>query len=319
MWSRPAWFLFAVSRVIGAHTFRVGLVVVSALAAAASPHGQHRTTQTRSYSDYYEQSSEYMAFTPWAMNIPSSDLHLMRAPLIIELHPSVEEIKAAAKEEAAADRRFWLSPDEWVAVFTLTLTISTILLWIETRRSVNDGKDVLQAANRSANAAEKAHHVERAWIFFDDLHFGDVDNATLNGVPIGHAYFVGVKWTNGGRTPALNVNITFEYAVVDASDPVPAFNVGKTRRESTTIVGQGKSCLSDNALFPVSETTAMNGQVKSLIIYSRIEYIDVFEPNAQRHTEVTIVSTFNGLVHLPNGKTIPNLMRNISGAQNGCS
>ena len=54
----------------------------------------------------------------------------------------------------------WLSPEGWTALFTGVLTVSTILLWLETQRMASGGEEhsrdmkaSIKAAQTAANAA----------------------------------------------------------------------------------------------------------------------------------------------------------------------
>jgi hypothetical protein len=79
-----------------------------------------------------------------------------RPPIIIQVQPSPEEVEAIAEKEAAKARIFGLEPDTWVAIFTLALTISTVLMWLETRRLAAGGEDQHGTLKRSVKAARMA-------------------------------------------------------------------------------------------------------------------------------------------------------------------
>jgi len=128
---------------VGRHARRWGayaaLGIVAALIASAHCGAQPQTGHANKHAHHDRGGATDMALRP-------------PAPIIVQVQPSAQEVEAVANQEAANRRIFWLEPDAWVAVFTLTLTITTAFMW--------------EATHRAAKVAERALvDLERPYIF----------------------------------------------------------------------------------------------------------------------------------------------------------
>jgi hypothetical protein len=196
-----------------------------------------------------------------------------RAPLIIEVEPSAREVERAAQQEAAHGKILGLQPDGWVAIFTLSLTVSTILLWLDTRKSAN-------AALKAANVAEDALTVlERPFLFLTiDSARGAYDPAVLaaNGKTQPGVWY---KWHNFGRTPAILRTGRYELTALPI-EPVSMFFT-EDDKTGETIVGADKSSEPEEVRVYVPGITSADQasiQARTLTLYfwGEVEYADVF-------------------------------------------
>src|SRR5690606_29984351 len=68
---------------------------------------------------------------------------------------------------------------------------------------VKEAQQTTRAAQDAARAAKDAISTERAWIVFDGITRGPVQNSTVDGVLVRDGFVVIIGWRNAGRSPAL--------------------------------------------------------------------------------------------------------------------
>jgi len=165
-----------------------------------------------------------------------------RAPAVIQIEPSAKAIEAEAERQSAQRRIFWLEPDAWVALFTLVLGISTIGLWLETKRlaglAEDEGKDLKNSIAEAARAAtamegvstalqataknnelitERQRQAVRAYVFVisGNLYTGITVNPPQTNRP--NEPFIQLEIRNSGPTPAFNVDTWGWISIIEPS------------------------------------------------------------------------------------------------------
>ncbi len=151
----------------------LGLALVASLVAAPIKGGQEVAARAQETADSHQDTAS-----------DATDRQA-RTPTIIQVEPSPQEVAAAGREEAAHAEIFGLQPDAWVALFTFVLGVSTILLWLETRRLAKDGERSSGAAVKAANAAEKAANVAETALKAANRPIVAIQNLTLVSHAIG--------------------------------------------------------------------------------------------------------------------------------------
>jgi hypothetical protein len=194
---------------------------------------------------------------------------------------------------------------------------------IETMRDIDSRQaaavaESLAVAHRSAKAAEEATHVERAWLFFDGVRSGTAPNATIAPGIIRSGYAIYVQWFNGGRTPAVHVNSFAMAKTIRRGFAIPHFTHTFPSR-SDGIIGQGRQGSTSPCFVPDTDVAAAKSRRDIIVVYSVVEYSDVFQPNTKRLSEVTFSFDFNGTVTDKDGKVMDNIDIGIIGPQNACS
>jgi hypothetical protein len=154
----------------------LGLAVVTGLPSAHSqPVAQKSNTETgQNYSGPAN-----------ATNAPAP----VNSVGIVKVNPATNQNNQIANDESTNTKPVWWNPDAWVAVFTLILSGSTILLWMETRRL--------------AKGAEKATLADlRPWVSVKMVAASDLQSLNDQWVITPK-----IIMTNHGKTPAISTKI----------------------------------------------------------------------------------------------------------------
>ena len=235
----------------------------------------------------------------------------------------------------------------WLALFTGALAIVSMwqgIFLIRADRTANTTADAARVAAeaamtqaghmerytaetaRLAKAAEKAGHVERAWVFFEGINIQRPLYATVGGIASGPGIAFSVTWHNGGRTPATNVQLYMLHKIIRRGRPVPEFDT-PTVVQSLGIVGQNKSTSTFSKFVSDFEWMQIRRKSRTLYIYSRAEYFDVFDKDVMRVSEFTaevmLVGKGSGVVRASEdadvSDDIPRIHTAQVGVQNRCT
>lgn len=208
-----------------------------------------------------------------------------------------------------------------VAIFTATLWWVTWGMVGLAREQRIDLLKSIDAAVRSAEAAEKAAHVERAWVYFKDTNFGEAPNTFVNGIPVGDRFVIYINWINGGRTPAVKVSTTSDFKIVQRPNAGEELNIPIFLPNidiADGITGQNMATSSRPIILtPTEYSQAKLADTELLIVYARIDYFDVFNPAERRTSEVTALASFSIVEH--EGKRRDAITLSFIGAQNRCT
>jgi len=196
----------------------------------------------------------------------------------------------------------------FVSIWAVWLVRSTLK---ETRISTKAAQDAV-IVTREVGVAQT-----RAWIIPDGFESFVTDKATINGKVSNDALIVIAKWRNAGNTPAQHLDCFSVCDVVPYDAEIPVFPPPpKIYDEKFGVIGP-------NFVFKApmkaldGATRARNKEIK-FILYSRVEYSDLFEPNVVRVSEICVQIEFNGYV-IVNGETRDNIEHQPVGRQNSIS
>jgi hypothetical protein len=197
------------------------------------------------------------------------------APTVVEVEPSVNVVEAVAEREAAHNAILGLEPDAWVAIFTGTLMLSTILMWRDTRRSAN-------AALKAANVAEMTLvATQRPYLSVGGEHRLTQDDS---GAVTGIEFWFVIK--NKGNTPALRTLPGGGLQVIPHADP-RGLDFDRLCDEGTplgepAIVPTGSEVDTATIALDVRRATEVLENRADLWVGGWIEYDDVI-PDTPRH------------------------------------
>jgi hypothetical protein len=225
-----------------------------------------------------------------------------------------------------------------IALFTIVLAISTILLWRETERLAEGADDqaekmrqsireqrrtafasivAARAAKRSASAARDALKSDRAWITFNMIVMGEARNSSFEGRIFVNGIGIAAQWKNTGRSPAQYVTTVNKVKLIAPGAPPPIFEVtaeDKITQDSGRGVGElvsGFMQFVDDA-----DSAAFRAQTQLLVFYSRVIYFDLYEPNVAGVSETCLeISYMAGRVSSGGAEQLPIAYR-VVGSQN---
>lgn len=181
-------------------------------------------------------------------------------------------------------RLFGKTISDPIALFTLVLMISTILLWRETRRTAN-------IARRAAETGETALIIpQRAYVFHDQINMSAVcaaDGSVL-------AWVVIPGWKNFGTTPARQaVCHTSLYcqrgmgALSDAFGFPEQWDIGEPAVAMVSIPPMG--AIGDSAKrIPIGALMGAAQKKQKIFMYGWIEYDDAFSGTSRHRTEFCV-------------------------------
>lgn len=200
----------------------------------------------------------------------------------------------------------------WLVIFTGGLTVSTIMLWLAGERQIDflernseaqarDMQASLAAAKMSAEAsastAEAARRTlesDRAWLTWKSINTINLTNTSLNGRFYNKAFAFSPVWINTGRSPAQRVRTVNMVKVVERhrigiDGPFPVFHPGAGDRLSTD-TGRGVGEHVSGYAVPISDIKSADVEAgkADVFFYSRVTYVDVFNPEIERTSEVCL-------------------------------
>lgn len=178
------------------------------------------------------------------------------SPLVVEIKPAAKEVEAIAEKKPPVGRIFELEPDAWVALFTLALSISTVLLWLETRRLARDAKAQHQISNR-------------AFVYLSELSVDKILDGRTGRVT---TFRITPMWKNSGNTPTEDgeVNTTWIPDVVpdDLAYGSPA---------QIIFVGPNATVGSQFIDIPARVIDSVRDFETNVYIWGYVKYRDVFK------------------------------------------
>ena len=222
--------------------------------------------------------------------------------------------RASEKQVVWAERTFWLGVAGSIFIVG-TLIATAIAAWAAQVAAQATVKSV-DAADRSAKAAEKSGHGDRAWVCCEDVTINPTSNTTYaRGKPPSDGAIIAIIWRNAGRSPALNVSSHIDVVVVGINDPIPRFpRALKPRRSS---IGHQMSVYSPTKFVIDADLRDVRSYKSKIITYCFVEYQDIFKSFSLRRTEITSVTRWGG-TETAYGKTpVDRWIHTFEGDQNG--
>lgn len=183
--------------------------------------------------------------------------------------------------------------DFLMVLFTLALTFVAFKQHQLEERLADETTGTVQTAKDSAEATKLMAQVQmaamRAQMSPVDYQVTQVSKA---GVPA-EAFFIRVSWRNMGATVAQNCIIRFATHAFAADEEIPIFPVEETDAPRAA-VPPNVPIHTDHLRLPAAEMEQIIREGYRLVLWSRCEYNDVFEPTRTRVTEVCVQMDFMG-------------------------
>lgn len=163
------------------------------------------------------------------------------------------------------------------------------------REASSGAADALVIAERNADAAADAAKwsrdavsAGRAWICPERLENGRIKRSTINnGEYIDDGIIFKVLWGNFGQSPAIEVTVYVDFAVLPINSEVPCFydHLGSEGRRKS-VVGPGKFSTTSLVFLNDEQTQAFQNRQAKVFVYSTISYFDVISGDIIRTSEV---------------------------------
>ncbi len=218
-----------------------------------------------------------------------------------------KDLAAQLRAASAAERQVYPS---WIgAIISAASTLLLVWTLFETRKSTKAARD---AADRAMEAIQS----DRAWLTFHALSTGIVENAFIDGIPAKNVFFVDVQFENSGRSPAINVMFSSQHRLLPKGSEVPTFDIGEAQVPTFGTIGSGRFASAPAISLNEQDTNLFLAGSRTLIVFCRATYSEIFKPEVVRHTDTCLAIERNGSV-IKDGKTIPNFLTSIVGRQNG--
>ncbi|MCF7746896.1 hypothetical protein GLP43_04860 [Sulfitobacter sp. M39] len=172
---------------------------------------------------------------------------------------------------------------------------------------------------RSTEAAVKTAQAERAWLISHGFDSGPI-NGFVDDVRTKNGFAVIANWKNAGRSPSINTECYTEHKLINPGEKTPVFQPGPHEGEiKTASIGPGNVVSGPmRALNDADAETVRNGS-RTMIVYSRMTYRDIFADTPIRHSEICVAVEINGEIVDDDGKKVPRVTFMPVGSQNTIS
>jgi hypothetical protein len=200
-----------------------------------------------------------------------------QAPVAVVAHGQPYELAKRAQEKENKSEVGGISADVWMAIFTAVLTIATILLWLETKRAINDSRKSSERQLRAYVGVDKiSFEIRSRKEGYKPLIPGAGDNIYTD--------FICVEVKNFGQTPAREVSVyAWEISVdffsrletgfdFDSRMPVVRSNI-----VAHAYISKGQSAIITVPIIDSRFYWDAREKKKSTYIYGRIFYIDAYD------------------------------------------
>lgn len=210
--------------------------------------------------------------------------------------PSQDLVQEPSFQGNSDSRIDWGALPDWAIVaFTLVLTVVTVLQHRLDSKLAKEAGDTVQTAKDSAAATKLMAQVQmatmRAQMSPTEVQITQVSRA---GDPA-EAFLLRVNWRNSAATAAQNCIIRVAADFVSVDDPTPIFPVFPATAGAAVVHPNIPIHTNYIHLAPADLARAAQGEFR-LIVWSRCDYNDVFEPARQRATEMCVEMGFMGNV-----------------------
>jgi hypothetical protein len=205
----------------------------------------------------------------------------------------IQQTRSAEAAEAIVGLTYGQSSMAHVGlILGFVTTVAAIAAAIYARQAASETMRSARAAADAADAANKTLAAERAWITWDHFILAHHNESRVQGVFYRDTFAFCSDWKNTGRSPAINLRTYNMVRIVDRDsddEEVPYFIIDEGQRRTTEgSVGVGRSI--SGFWIPISDEETekfRNGQC-DVILYSMVEYNDVFFPTVPRISEITL-------------------------------
>jgi len=210
-------------------------------------------------------------------------------------------------------RSVWAAEDAayWAMVSVLIGGGGTLIVAFSLIYSATATKAALDAAK----AAKDTLHNDRAWVVMKAYNYGNGHDITIEGAPAQNAFIFQVVWRNSGRSPAINANLISKFVFVPFTAPIPVFN--EPLDPGHSVIGAEGTLSTGIFAFSDHQTRLLRAGIHKLIFYSKIVYIDIYQPDKVRVTEVCLSVRISGQRMREDGSVSDGIFVEPIGHQNG--
>jgi len=191
-----------------------------------------------------------------------------------------------------------LAADAWVAIFTAALTISTVLMWLETRRVAKGGEAALRHSEISANAARVATEMavasQRAVVACEPYWT----------MPVLHPQNFGVKWVNVGNSATRGLRNHIDFRLLGGElpedfsfpDDAPAIATGTVLAPKSSVMGPHVPPTGSISWAEISE---IKSGIKNFYFFGWAKYYDGVPGTPERVTKFCYKLRVTGNADMP--------------------
>lgn len=179
------------------------------------------------------------------------------------------------------------------------------------------------AAVEAASLAREAISVERAWVTYLQHSLIDVTDSVVGEIFIREGILISLHWQNSGRTPAVEVECHFKFAMMERDDTeFPVFELETFENpplKQSAVIGPGGDFETNYISLDDEQTRSFVRGEKRLALYSRVSYRDIFHPQETRYSEVAFDCRYHGKKKDNDGREMPHVSFHPTGPQNTAS
>lgn len=202
-----------------------------------------------------------------------------------------EDLDAQIRAATAAEKQVGIG----LGATALSFVGMVLLIWtlFETRRTA---KAAEQASKTAVDTFRIYQLSERAWIAQVMVKDAQVTGASFVDDPgiLHEGRRFQICWQNAGKTPARRCRLMTIGDVAVGDDHIPTFSAPADVEQRESIILPGASVWStDWALKQRDIARLRSGELRAYL-YGRLDYVDVFEPETARHTEVCMQIVYGG-------------------------
>ncbi len=182
----------------------------------------------------------------------------------------------------------------WLVIFTGGLTVSTVLLWragekqfgLLSENAAEQSRQMEASSAATAEAAKRTLESDRAWLTWKYYTAANLINTTMSGKYHRHSFGFAAGWENTGRSPAQQVRTINMVKVIDLNSDIPFFEP-TSEDLITTDTARGVGDKISGILLAIGDTDTADVVAgrKKVIFFSRVTYVDVFNPEIERISE----------------------------------
>lgn len=177
--------------------------------------------------------------------------------------------------------------------------------------------DVASAAARTAQFSTEAHQLsERAWMATKDPVWS-YSSYVKDGLPTEGVFFI-LRWTNGGRTPAMNCTISIAQKAVrvNEGDTMPLFEPAAGTPQAGGPVAPGGVIAGGPFVIDADLLEQLRHKKVRVFFWALLRYNDAFREDLTRETESCVEVLHAGAVDNRDGKKMDRFELVARGPQN---
>lgn len=228
---------------------------------------------------------------------------------------------AEIQAKAAVDQVYWSHAAFWFLVFTFVATSLAAYFAYRAAEATHAGAVADEASAKTADETLKtmqrtARSELRVWTTYTSVNIDEIDGYLAKGVNYPRALELSIRWTNSGRSPALNVAIASDSQILGYNDTkVPIFaTVPKTR--GPAVIGPGITMSGESIALYGDSFDNFVGRRTKVFLYSVVQYRDAYNPEELWKSECCIQIKYRGMGKGRDGKPRIALTMGPMGPQN---